>query len=334
MESEKILLSHGSGGKMMHKLVNSIVSEYFDNPILNKLNDFAEFDGGAKVVMSTDSFVVSPYKFPGGDIGKLSVCGTVNDIAVSGADKIYLTCGLIIEEGFPLDELRMILNSMKLAANEAGALIVSGDTKVVEKGAADKIFINTSGVGIKNIEYNLGGEFVSPGDKLIVTGNIGDHGITIMSEREGLSFRTTLESDCAPLNNMIKELLSECKSVKCMRDPTRGGVATTLNEISRQSGISITVFEENLPVLPQVQGACELLGLDPLYVANEGKLLIFIAPDEADKALEIIKKNKYGHDAKIIGEAIEGEPSVNLQTIFGSHRIIDELTGEQLPRIC
>ena len=334
MSDDVILLSHGSGGKMTHGLISSICKEYFSNPILNKLNDFAEFEGGARVVVSTDSFVIKPIFFPGGDIGKLSVCGTVNDVAVSGARVSYITVGFIIEEGFNMKDLRNICRSMKEAAEEADILIVAGDTKVVEKGAADGIYINTTGIGIKNIPYKLGGELVCPGDKIIITGTIGDHGVAIMSKREGLSFQTTLKSDCAPLNNLIKDLLSVCNRINCMRDPTRGGVATTLNEIAHQSEVAITLFEDQLPIRPSVQGCCDLLGLDPLYVANEGKLLICIDPEEEEKALQVLRKSPYGQESVVIGEISEGAPEVNLRTILGSHRVIDVLVGDQLPRIC
>lgn len=338
MNNDQILLAHGSGGKLMHNLVGKLIKDYFSNPILLKLNDFAEMDaemdGGDKIVVSTDSFVIKPYKFPGGDIGKLAVCGTVNDVAVSGAEVLYLTLGLIIEEGFKISELEDICKSIQTASKEAGVIIVSGDTKVVEKGAADGIFINTTGIGIKKTGIKLGGEYVKSGDKVIVTGTIGDHGIAVLSKREGLSFSTPTISDCAPLNTMIKEILSKCKSVTCMRDPTRGGVATTLNEIVRQANVGITIFEENIPIDPAVSGACDLLGLDPLYIANEGKLLIFISPEEESKAIEILRNNQYGINSAVIGEVHLGEPRVILKTALRSSRIIDELVGEQLPRIC
>ncbi|NJD01802.1 MAG: hydrogenase expression/formation protein HypE [Ruminiclostridium sp.] len=334
MGDEKILLSHGSGGKMMHDLISGMIKQYFSNPILDKLNDFAEVEGAGKIAISTDSFVVKPYKFPGGDIGKLAVCGTVNDVAVSGAEVLYLTLGFIIEEGFSMKDFNDICRSIKRTADEAGVIIITGDTKVVEKGAADGIYINTTGIGIKRKYYNIGAEFVRPGDKVIVTGMIGEHGIAILNSREGLSFNTNLVSDCAPLNGMIKELLEACSTVKCMRDPTRGGVATTLNEIARQSSVKINIFEENIPINPAVQGVCDLLGFDPLYVANEGKLLIFLSADEEQKAIEVLRRNKYGKDSAVIGKVIEGSPRVNIRTILGSHRIVDELVTEQLPRIC
>ncbi|MGA1824236.1 MAG: hydrogenase expression/formation protein HypE [bacterium] len=334
MSDDLILLSHGSGGKMTQHLISSLFTEYFANPILNKLNDFAEFEGGERIVVSTDSFVIKPIFFPGGDIGKLSVCGTVNDVAVSGARVSYITIGFIIAEGFSINDLRKICRSMKEAAEEAGILIVAGDTKVVEKGAADGIYINTTGIGIKKIPYRLGGECACPGDKVIITGTIGDHGVAIMGTREGLSFQTTLQSDCAPLNTLIKDLLSVCNGVHSMRDPTRGGVATTLNEIAHQSGVGITLFEEQLPIRPAVQGCCDLLGLDPLYVANEGKLLICINPEEEEKALHVLRKSPYGRESAVIGEVSEGAPEVILQTVLGSHRVIDVLVGDQLPRIC
>jgi len=334
MKQDQISLAHGSGGKQMRKLIESLVSRYFSNPTLDRMNDFALVMGGDNLVVSTDSFVVKPYKFPGGDIGKLAVCGSVNDVACSGAEVLYITLAFIIEEGFNIAELENICKSIKEASEEAGVIIITGDTKVVENGAADGIYINTTGIGIKNTDVNIGGEFVKPGDKIIINGNIGDHAAAILSCREGLCFTTPTVSDCAPLNNMVKQLMGGCKQVRCMRDPTRGGVATALNEIARQSQVGIRIFEQALPIDQSVVGACELFGMDPLYMANEGKLLIFVAGDEADKAVEILRANKYGADAAIIGEVIEGRPGVVMKTSIGSSRIVDELTGEILPRIC
>lgn len=334
MSKGQILLSHGSGGRQMRKLMEELTTRYFSNPILMKMNDFAQITGDKIMIVSTDSFVVKPYIFSGGDIGKLAVCGTVNDVACSGADVLYITLALIIEEGFGMAELEDICISIKKASEEAGVIIITGDTKVVERGAADGIYINTTGIGIKNIDTDIGGEFVKPGDKILINGNIGDHATAILSSREGLSFTTPTLSDCAPLNLMIKELLSKCSKVRCLRDPTRGGVATTLNEIARQSNVSIKINEESLPIDQSVIGASELFGMDPLYMANEGKMLIFIAEEQADEALDILKKNKYGTNAAVIGEVFEGKPGVIMKTIIGSHRIVDELTGEMLPRIC
>jgi len=334
MKQDQISLAHGSGGKQMRKLIESLVGKYFANPTLDKMNDFALVMGGDNLVVSTDSFVVKPYKFPGGDIGKLAVCGSVNDVACSGAEVLYITLAFIIEEGLPIAELENICKSIKQASEEAGVIIITGDTKVVENGAADGIYINTTGIGVKHTDANIGGEFVQPSDKVIINGNIGDHAAAILSCREGLSFTTPTVSDCAPLNNMVKQLLGACEQVRCMRDPTRGGVATALNEIAQQSQVGIRLFEQALPIDQSVIGACELFGMDPLYMANEGKLLIFVAADEADKALETLRSSKYGADAAIIGEVVEGRPSVIMKTAIGSSRIIDELTGEILPRIC
>lgn len=334
MNEELILLSHGSGGKMMHRLISSTIGDYFSNPILNKLNDFAECEGGKIIALSTDSFVVKPLFFPGGDIGKLAICGTVNDVALSGAEVLYITVGFIIEEGLKMEDFRHICDSMKNAAKEAGVLIVAGDTKVVEQGAADGMYITTTGIGKKQISYALGGEYVQPGDKVIINGTIGDHGVAVMSKREGLSFQTDIESDCAPLNIVIKELLQSCKNIHCMRDPTRGGIATTLNEIAHQSSVSINIIEDRLPIKPDVQGCCDLLGLDPLYVANEGKFVIFIDPKEEVQALKILRQSPYGKKAVTIGDVTNGPPEVSLQTIFGTCRIVDMLVGDQLPRIC
>jgi len=318
----------------MRKLIEGLIGKYFSNPILDKMNDFAEIEGGKITIVSTDSFVIKPYKFPGGDIGKLAVCGSVNDVACSGAKVLYITLAFIIEEGFSLDELENICKSIKKASEEAGVLIICGDTKVVENGAADGIYINTTGIGIKDTDAKIGGECVKPGDKVIVSGNIGDHAAAILSLREGLSFTTPTISDCAPLNVMIKELLEKCSKVSCLRDPTRGGVATVLNEIARQSSVGIRIYEEQLPIDQSVVGVCELFGMDPLYMANEGKLLVFVAAQEADKAVEILRENKYGKNAAIIGEVIEDRSDVVMKTLIGSSRIIDELTGEILPRIC
>ncbi len=334
MKQDQILLAHGSGGIQMRKLIEGLVGKYLSNPILDKMNDFAQVDGGNKIIVSTDSFVITPYKFPGGDIGKLAVCGTVNDVACSGAEVAYITLAFIIEEGLAISELEDICKSIKQAAQEAGVLIIAGDTKVVEHGAADGIYINTTGIGISSNDIQIGGEFVQPGDKIIINGNIGDHAAAILSCREGLSFTTPTVSDCAPLNIMVKQLLDVCSGVRCMRDPTRGGVATVLNEIARQSSVGIEIFEQALPIDQTVVGTCELFGMDPLYMANEGKLLIFVASPEADKALAVLRKNVYGKNAAIIGEVKAGESGVILKTAIGSSRILDELTGEILPRIC
>lgn len=334
MNEDRILLAHGSGGKQMRRLINNMADKYFSNPILMKMNDFAQIDCDGKVIVSTDSFVIKPFRFPGGDIGKLAVCGTVNDVACSGADVLYITLAFIIEEGFIINDLEDICRSIKVTCSEAGVLVISGDTKVVERGAADGIYINTTGIGIKKTDAEIGGEFARPGDMILINGNIGDHAAAILSRRKGLSFTTPTLSDCAPLNILVKELLEECDNIRCLRDPTRGGVATVLNEISRQSNVGIRIYEDDLPIDQSVLGVCELFGMDPLYLANEGKLLVFIAKEESDKALAILKKNKYGKNAAIIGEVTRDRHSVTLKTSIGSSRILSELTGEILPRIC
>lgn len=331
---ERILLAHGSGGKMTHRLVGGIIARYFSNPVLDKLNDFAMCAGSQRIAVSTDSFVISPYFFPGGDIGKLAVCGTVNDVAVSGAVVKYLTLAFIIEEGLPASDLESICASIKQAADEAGVIIVTGDTKVVEHGAADGIFINTTGVGLVTSDITLSPEMVRPGDKVIITGTIGDHGVAIMSKRQGLQFETELQSDCAPLNGLIRDVLAVSSNVRCMRDPTRGGVATTLNEIATQGNVRIVIEEDLLPIAPAVTGACDILGLDPLYVANEGKLLIIVDSAEEATVLSTIRAHKYGFDAAVIATVEAGTPLVTIQTITGAQRIVDMLTGDQLPRIC
>lgn len=333
-EPERIILAHGSGGTLTHRLVGEVIARHLSNPILDQMNDFAVCEGAAKLALSTDSFVISPYFFPGGDIGKLAVCGTVNDVAVSGARVRYLTVGLIIEEGFLISDLDRICASIRRAADEAGVQVVSGDTKVVQRQAADGIFINTTGVGLLPVDRDLRPERVRPGDAVILTGTMGDHGIAIMSKRQGLQFQTELISDCAPLNGLIAEVLAVSSQIRCMRDPTRGGVATTLNEIASQADVRIRIQEESLPITPAVNGACDMLGLDPLYVANEGKLLIFVPPSDTDNVLGVLHAHRYGQQATVIGMVVDGSPLVTLQTLTGAERIVDMLTGEQLPRIC
>ncbi len=336
MKTDKILLDHGSGGRASHKLISELILKYFHNPILADLEDSASIKLGNKTIaFSTDSFTVDPIFFPGGDIGELAINGTVNDLAMRGAKPLYLSVGFIIEEGFPISDLEKILGSMQKYAAEADVLIVTGDTKVVPKLAADKIFINTSGVGIIPDGINISGKNARPGDKVIVSGTIADHGITILTQREGLNFDSPLKSDSAPLNHLVKEMMDVSDNIHVLRDPTRGGVGTTLNEIASQSNVGIKLFEDDLPIRDEVNGACELLGLDPLYLANEGKLLAFVNGEDAKKILETMQKNKYGKDATIIGEVTDESPGkVFLKTTIGGTRIVDMLTGEQLPRIC
>jgi len=332
---DKILLAHGSGGKLAHDLVEKSFVKTLANPLLARLDDSAVFDVSGRLAFTTDSYVVSPIFFPGGDIGKLAVCGTVNDLAMSGARPLYLSLAFIIEEGLSLSELEQVVNSVRLAAGEAGVEIVTGDTKVVPRGSADKLFINTAGVGLIPEGVNISGDKAKPGDKVILSGAIGDHGIAVFSRREGLSFATTLESDCAPLGGLVAEMLGVSRNINCLRDPTRGGLASTLNELASQSKVSIRIEEKKIPVREEVLGACEMLGFDPLYVANEGRLVAIVPAGDADKILKAMKKNKYGKDAVIIGEVAARPPGrVVMKTVLGSHRIVDMLVGDLLPRIC
>lgn len=335
---EKIItLAHGSGGSATLKLIDQIFKKHFNNEILSQGDDCARLsiDNANKLVFTTDSFVVTPIFFNGGDIGKLAVCGTVNDLSTSGAKPLYLSCGFIIEEGFDMDQLEKIVKSMSATAKECGVQIVTGDTKVVQKGAADKVFINTSGIGILPDGLDISGRNAREGDKIIITGTIGDHGSSILLERENLGFNAEIISDCAPLSELVQDMLKAATNIHVLRDPTRGGVATTLNEIATQSNVSIMIYEDKLPVKREVQGVCELLGMDPLYMANEGKLLVFVPAENAEAALSAIRKNKYGKDAQIIGEVNKtGEPKVLLSALSGGTRIINLLAGDQLPRIC
>lgn len=336
MKTEKILLDHGSGGRASHVLISELILKYFKNPILENLDDSAVFDiEEGRLAFSTDSYTVDPIFFPGGDIGELAVNGTVNDLAMLGAKPLYLSVGFIVEEGFSISDLELILASMKKAAKEAEVSIVTGDTKVVPKGTADKIFVNTSGVGFIPEGANISGKNAKPGDKIIVSGTIADHGVTILTQREGLSFESNLKSDTAPLNHLVEKIIKASDQIHVLRDPTRGGVATSLNEIAQQSDVGVLLYENRIPVRDEVIGACELLGLDPLYIANEGKLIAIVGSDHSELILQIMKKNKYGKQAKIIGEVIDDHPGkVLLKTTIGGTRIVDMLTGEQLPRIC
>jgi hydrogenase expression/formation protein HypE len=331
----RILLDHGSGGKLSHDLVQKSFLEALANPILAKLDDSAVVDFSGRLAFTTDSYVVSPIFFPGGDIGKLAVCGTVNDLAMCGAEPLYLSLSFIIEEGLLQTELEAIVDSVQKATEEAGAEIVTGDTKVVNRGSADKLFISTSGIGIIPKGVNISGSNALPGDKVLLSGSIGDHGIAVLSQREGLSFSTQLESDCAPLNKLVAEMVNASPNIHCLRDPTRGGLATTLNELAQQSRISIRIEEEKIPVSYEVLAACEMLGFDPLYVANEGKLVAVVGAEDADKVLQAMRQNHYGRDAAIIGEVVADHPGrVTMKTSLDSYRIVDMLAGEMLPRIC
>jgi len=334
-EQDRILLAHGSGGKMAHELIARSFIRELSNPLLAKMDDSAVVPFSGKLAFTTDSYVVSPIFFPGGDIGRLAVCGTVNDLAMSGARPLYLSLAFIIEEGFPYDDLAKIVASVKGAAREAGVQIVTGDTKVVHRGSADKLFINTSGIGMIPQGVNISGSNARPGDVVILSGTIGDHGIAVLSKREGLSFSTKLKSDCAPLGGLVADMLKASRNINCMRDPTRGGLATTLNEIAQQSNVGIRIDEEAIPVREEVMAACEMLGLDPLYIANEGKLIAVVPPADARAVLKAMKKHPYGKNAAIIGKVTDEKPGrVVINTRIGSSRIVDMLTGDPLPRIC
>lgn len=336
MKPDKILLDHGSGGKVSHRLTAELLLPAFDNPALAMLDDGASLNvAGGRIAFSTDTYVVDPIFFPGGSIGDLAINGTVNDVAMCGAAPLYLSVGMIIEEGFPMEDLERVVAEMGRAAGLAGVTVVTGDTKVVPKGAADRIFINTAGIGIIGETVNVSGANARPGDAVILSGTMADHGMTILTQRQGLAFESDLASDSAPLNHMVADILNTGCDIHVLRDPTRGGVGTTLNEISGQSQVGIRIHEDRLPVRPAVSGICELLGFDPLYVANEGKLLAFVPADQADRVLAVIRQSPYGKEACIIGEVVDGHPGrVFMKTRIGGERIVDMLTGEQLPRIC
>ena len=332
---DKILLAHGSGGKLSHDLVEKIFLPLLRNSMLEKLDDAAVFDLSGQMAFTTDSYVVSPIFFPGGDIGKLAVCGTVNDLAMGGAIPLYLSMSLVIEEGFPLSDLQKVMESVQKAAKEANVRIVTGDTKVVERGSADKLFINTAGIGRIPKDVAVSGSGAKAGDKVILSGTIGDHGIAVMSQREGLRFSVPIGSDCAPLHQLVADMLKASRQINCLRDPTRGGLASTLNELARQSTVGIRIEEEKIPVQEAVQAACELLGFDPLYVANEGKLVAIVPETNAESVLAAMRHNRYGAQSTIIGEVVaEHAGRVVMSTRLGASRIIDMLAGELLPRIC
>ena len=375
---DQVLLGHGSGGTMMKRIIDEVFFAAYAGEELHqgddaatisplkdigKLTDFKRVSPGPqksatdevaefstfstdwKLAFSTDSFVVTPHFFPGGDIGRLAVCGTVNDVSTSGAIPLYLSCGFVLEEGFPIADLKRICASMADAAQEAGVRIVTGDTKVVNRGHGDGVFINTSGVGLLPEGVYLSGSRCKPGDKVIVTGTLGDHGITIMSCRESLSFSADVQSDAAPLNHLIANALAVTTengktsgAIRCFRDPTRGGLASTLNELADQSQVDIEIDEESVPIRDSVRGACDMLGYDPLQVANEGKMVCVVSAEQADNVLDAIKSNKYGADAAIIGKVSDSRedrgPKVFVRNAFGGRRILDMLVGEQLPRIC
>jgi hydrogenase expression/formation protein HypE len=337
----QIVLGHGSGGKLTADLIEQVFLPAFHNPVLDKLDDQAVLSiGGARLAFTTDSFVVTPIFFPGGDIGRLAVHGTVNDLAMSGARPLYLSAAFILEEGLAVDDLRRVVESMRAAAAQAGIQFVTGDTKVVNRGKGDQIFITTTGIGVLEEGVNISADRARPGDQIILSGYLGDHGMAIMSQREGLEFEGAITSDCASLHGLVTAMLSTPKTgdgdfIHCLRDPTRGGAATTLNEIAKRAGVGMILREESIPVRDSVKGACEVLGLDPLYVANEGKLLGVVAPDLAQAVLQQMRQHELGRDAVIIGEVVAEHPGmVLMKTQIGGTRVLDVMFGEQLPRIC
>lgn len=333
---EKIVLGHGSGGKMSHDLIGRIFQRPFDNPALRAANDAGVVTvPPGRLAVSTDSHVVMPLFFPGGDIGRLAVCGTVNDLAMMGATPLYLTAGFILEEGLDVAVLAQVVESMQAAAAEAGVQIVAGDTKVVQRGKADGLYINTAGVGVIAHDHAIGGAEARPGDVVILSGPMGDHGIAVLAARGELGFDADVVSDVAPLNHLVTAMLSSSNGIRVLRDPTRGGVATTLNEIAKQSGVAVVLDENAIPVRPPVAAACEMLGFDPLYIANEGKLLAIAAAEEAETVLATMRATRYGEEAAIIGR-VQADPAgrVLLRTSIGSTRVVDMLAGEILPRIC
>ena len=336
MAGDKILLAHGGGGRLTHDLIARVFVRHFSHPALARLDDAAvlELGAGCRLAFTTDSYVVSPIFFPGGDIGRLAVCGTVNDLAMVGARPLYLSAGFIIEEGLALADLERVVGSMAGAAEEAGVAVVTGDTKVVDRGSADKLFINTAGVGVVPEGVDISGANARPGDKVIVSGPLGDHGIAVMSLREGLPVSSPLKSDCAPLNWLVEAFLG-VGGVHCLRDLTRGGLASALVELAGQSRVGIEIEETRLLIRPEVQSICEILGLDPLHVANEGKLVAIVAPQRAEAALSVMRAQRYGAEARIVGQVVSSHPErVVLRTFLGTSRVVDMLPGEQLPRIC
>ena len=341
-DHKQIVLGHGSGGKLTAELIDKIFRPAFTNPILDKLDDQAVVTiGGARLAFTTDSFVVTPIFFPGGDIGRLAVHGTVNDLAMSGARPLYLSAAFILEEGLAIDDLCRVVESMRAAALQSGVQFVTGDTKVVNRGKGDQIFITTTGIGVIEGDLNISAERARPGDKILLSGFIGDHGMTIMSQRENLEFESAIESDCASLHGLVAAMLASPEAngdrsfLHCLRDPTRGGVATTLNEIAKAAGVGMLLLEQSIPVRESVKGACEVLGLDPLYVANEGKLLAIVAPEMAETVLLAMRSHEHGRDAVLIGEVVGEHPGmVLMKTEIGGTRVLDVMFGEQLPRIC
>jgi hydrogenase expression/formation protein HypE len=333
---DKILLGHGSGGKLTADLIRGLFLPAFSNPILEQLDDQAVVSlNGQRVAFTTDSFVVSPLFFPGGDIGSLAVHGTVNDLAMGGAQPLFLSAAFIIEEGLPMETLRRVVESLRRAAQAAGVKVVTGDTKVVEKGSGDELFINTSGLGLAPEGVRISADQARPGDRVLLNGSIGEHGIAILAEREGLNFESPVKSDSAALHELVAKMLETSRAIHCMRDPTRGGLSSALNEIAARSGVGMRIDERAIPIREEVQGACELLGLDPLYVANEGKLIAIVAAEAAQPLLAAMRAHPLGREAQIIG-TVEESPAgqVVMRTALGTTRIVDVLAGDQLPRIC
>lgn len=336
MNNEMIELGHGEGGRLTHELINRLFKRYFNNPYLDPLFDSAVLpDLKGRLAFTTDSYVVHPIFFPGGDIGKLAVCGTINDLAMAGAMPLYLTCGYILEEGLPLCDLERIVSSMAETAAQSGVMMVAGDTKVVPRGSADRIFINTAGIGLIPDEIDLKPNNVRPGDSIIFSGNMGDHGMAILCQREGLEFDTPLTSDCAPLHKIVQAILARYRGVRVMRDPTRGGLATTLVELAEASGLGFELDETLVPVNESVRAACEILGLDPFYLPNEGKFVLIADAGEADAIVTAEQKHPVAKLARIIGRVVESHPrKVVLKTALGSKRALDMSNVAQLPRIC
>jgi hydrogenase expression/formation protein HypE len=336
VKDERITMAHGAGGKATHSLIEAVFLEAFRNPLLEAMEDQAVFAvNGTRLAFTTDSYVVSPIFFPGGDIGDLAVNGTVNDLAVSGARPLYLSAGFILEEGFPLEDLRRVVESMRRAAEVAGIEIVTGDTKVVQRGKADGLYINTAGVGVLERDVTLGAGNARPGDAVIVSGPIGDHGVTIMLARGELDIESDITSDCAPLNGLVGVLLDATTGVRCIRDATRGGVATILNEVAVASQVAVVIEEDTVPMRAEVRGASEILGIDPLYVASEGRFVAVVDSAEADAAVAALRKHPLGASAAVIGTIKADPPTlVLLKTEFGGTRIVDMLIGDPLPRIC
>ncbi|WP_010587706.1 hydrogenase expression/formation protein HypE [Schlesneria paludicola] len=344
-KSDRVLLGHGSGGTMSADLIRNTFLQEWDNPVLAALEDQATLDLSGwirsnshlipRLAFTTDSFVVQPLFFPGGDIGTLAVHGTVNDLAVGGAIPQFLSAAFILEEGLLIEDLRRIVASMRTACKDAGVTLVTGDTKVVNRGKGDQVFITTSGIGWIPEGRSLSIHNARPGDQVLISGTIGDHGVTIMSQREGIEFETVLESDSAPLNALTEAMLKACPKIRCMRDPTRGGVSSTLNELADASGVGVKLWESRLPIRREVRGACEMLGLDPLYVANEGKLVAVVPADAAEGLLQVMRSNRLGKNAVAIGEIVSDHPGiVVLKSMIGGERVVTMLAGEQLPRIC